>query len=448
MADKFDAIVLGMGPAGEVAALRLLEAGKKVAILERELIGGSCSYYACIPTKTLLRPPEAREESTRAAGLSTPELEWQAVSDYRDGMIRHLDDEKQVREYVEQGANVFKSPGKITGAGKVEVDGTTLEADDIVVATGSSPFVPPIEGLNATPYWTNRDAATVKEVPESIVVIGGGPVGIEFAQMFSRVGSRTALIESSEQLLSREEPRVAELLRELLEYDGIDVRTGRQVTKVAGNGTGVTVSIDDGSTIETERVLVAVGRRANKGDIGLESMGVDTSGRQLAVDDRCRLGDGLWAIGDVNGVLPFTHAAKYQARVAASNIIGKERHADYSGIPRVVFCDPEVAAVGLTEGQATEQGMDVVTSTVVLPETIARPWTYETEPRGELKLVADRRRKVVVGAWAVAPMAGEWIHYAALAIRAAVPAEALTDFVPQFPTFAESFLYAAEALDL
>lgn len=448
MADRFDAIVMGMGPAGEVATIRLVEAGKKVAVLERELIGGSCTYYACIPTKTLLRPPEARDEAKRAAGLSTPEMEWQAVSEYRDGMVRHLDDAKQVGEYEEQGAKVFKSAGKLAGRGKVEVDGVTLEADDIIVATGSSPFVPAIEGLEGVDYWTNREAATMKEVPSSVVVIGGGPVGIEFAQMLARFGSETTVVEHSERLLSREEPRISELLRESLEADGIDVRTGREVTRVAKGGAGAVVSLDDGGAVEVERVLVAVGRRANTGDIGLEEVGVDTSGRKLPVDERCGLGDGLWAIGDVTGVMPFTHAAKYQARIVAANILGKERRADYTGIPRVVFSDPEVAAAGLTEEQAREQGMDVATSTLVLGETIARPWTYEREARGEVKLVADRRRKVLVGAWAFGPLAGEWMHYAALAIRAAVPLETLNDFVPQFPTFAESFIYATEALDV
>jgi dihydrolipoamide dehydrogenase len=278
--------------------------------------------------------------------------------------------------------------------------------------------------------------------------MGGGPVGIEFSQMLARLGTKVTMVEKAGRLLQREEPRVGELLREILVGEGIEVRAGRQVKGVSRDGGSTKVALDDGSTITTDIVLVATGRRPRMADLGLGSVGVQPGERGLPVDDRCRLADGLWAIGDVTGVMPFTHVAKYQGRIVADNILGRSRTADYRGVPRVVFSDPEVAAVGLTEDRAREEGVDVVTATVDIPGTLARPWTYEREPRGELRLIADRSRRVLVGAWAVAPLAGEWIHFAALAVRAQIPVDVLRDAVPQFPTYSEAFLYGLEALDL
>ncbi len=448
MADRYDAVVLGMGPGGEVTAGRLLAAGKRVAVVERELIGGECAYWACIPSKTLLRPPEARSAAARSAGLARPALDWPAVAAYRDFMVRHLDDAAQVESYEDQGATVVKAAARIVEPGVVEADGRRLEADHVVLATGSEPLVPPIEGLQEVGFWTNREATTFADVPNRALVIGGGPVGVELAQLLSRLGAGVTVVEMAERLMGREDRRVGELVSTALEEEGISVLVGRSVQDVDKGRGAIVATLDDGSTVENDVVVVGAGRSPRVGGIGLEAVGVEAGEKGLPIDERCGLGEGLWAVGDVTGVMAFTHVAQYQGRVVTDNILGRERRANYRGIPRVAFSDPEVAAVGVTEADATDQGMQVVSATVVLPEVLARPWTYEEDPRGEVGLLADRRRGVLVGAWAVAPLAGEWIHLAALAIRAEIPIETLMDYVAQFPTYSEAYLKALERLEL
>ncbi len=448
MADRFDVVILGMGPGGEVVSGKLIKAGKKIAVVEKELIGGECAYWACIPSKTLLRSPEAREEARRAFGTSTPTLDLEELFEYRDTMIRNLDDSGQVSGYEKKGATVIKGEGRITGPGTVEVDGETLQTEHIVIATGSAPTIPPVEGLDDVPVWTNREATTIKEVPERAIIIGGGPVGIETAQMMSRFGSRVTLVQHSERLINREDPKVGELIERFFEEEGMDVRVGRKAEKARGNGDGAVVTLDDGTEVEADVVVVGSGRSPRTKGIGLESVGVEPRKKGLPIDDRCRLAEGLWAVGDVTGVMPFTHVAQYQGRVAAANILGQTWRADYRGIPRVVFSDPEIAAAGLTEEQAKEHGIDTASATISLPETMARPWTYEQDPRGHLGLVADRGRGVLVGAWAVAPMAGEWIHQAAMAIREEIPIERLLGTVAQFPTYSGAYLEALERLEI
>ncbi|MDP9455750.1 MAG: NAD(P)/FAD-dependent oxidoreductase [Actinomycetota bacterium] len=448
MTERYDAVILGMGPGGEVAASRLIAGGKRVAVVERELIGGECAYWACIPSKTLLRPPEVRGEASRAFGTSTPTLELEEVFDYRDQMIRNLDDSGQVKGYEEQGATVFKGEGRISGPSKVEVNGETLETEHVIVASGSAANVPPIEGLEAVPVWTNREATTTREVPSRVVVIGGGPVGLEMGQTLSRFGSRVTLVQHADGLLNREDGEVGELIRAAFAEEGIEVLTGRSAKKARMDGGTAVVELDDGTELETDVVMVGTGRKPNTEGLGLESVGVEPGGKGLPVDERCRLAEGVWAVGDVTGVMPFTHVAMYQGRVVADNILGKERKASYRGIPRVVFTDPEIAAAGLTEEQAKERGIDVATATLDLTQSLARPWTYEEDPRGHLGLVADRDRGVLVGAWAVAPQASEWIHQASQAIRAEIPIDTLLDGVAQFPTYSEAYLKALEQLDL
>ena len=445
-AERFDAIVLGMGPGGEVVADRLLSAGLRVAVVERELIGGECAYWACIPSKTLLRAPEVASDARGAAGAGPAALDFAAAAAYRDEMVRHFDDAKQVDTYRERGAEVIKAAGRLTGPRRVEAGGRELEADHVVIATGTGSAIPPIDGLDRIDAWTNREATALSTIPESALVVGGGPVGVELAQMLARFGARVTIVQSGGQLVDREDERPGELLADALRADGVELRLGRQVARVAP---GVVATLDDGTEIRAERVILATGRRPNTEGLGLEAAGVEAGDSgAVAVDDRCRAGDGLWALGDVTGVMPFTHVAKYQARVVVANILGGDRKVDLHGIPRVVFSDPELAAVGLTERQAREQGIDVVTSHVDLAATIGRPVTYEQDPRGELGLLADRERRVLVGAWAVAPLAGEWIHVASLAIRAAIPIDTLLDVAPQFPTFAEGYLSAVEDLGL
>lgn len=448
MPERFDAVLLGMGPGGEVAASRLIAGGKKVAVVEKELIGGECAYWACIPSKTLLRPTEVKGEARRAFGTGTPRLELKSIFDYRDYMIRHLDDSGQVAGYEKQGATVIKGVGRVSGPGRVEVNGETLEAEHIIVATGSAPKLPPVEGLGDVTFWTNREVTTSSEVPGRVLIIGGGPNGIEAAQWLSRFGAEVTIVQSPDRLINREDPKVSKLIEAALEEEGIRVLTGRKTVRASRDGEGTAVELDEGTRVGTDVVVIAAGRKPRTEGIGLESVGVEPDGKGLPIDENCRLAEGVWALGDVTGVALFTHVAMYQGRIVADNILGKERRADYRGIPRVVFSDPEIAACGLTEEQAREEGMDVAVTTLDLARAIARPYTYEENPRGSLSLVADRERGVLVGAWAVAPLAGEWIHQASQAIRAEIPIEKLLDSVAQFPTYSEAYLKALEQLDL
>ncbi|HWC85843.1 MAG TPA: NAD(P)/FAD-dependent oxidoreductase [Solirubrobacteraceae bacterium] len=447
--DRFDAVVLGAGPAGEAAASRLHGQGLRTAIVERELVGGECAYWACIPSKTLLRPVQARAEAMRVEGIGTPEREWDDAVAYRDWMIRDLDDAAQVEDYERDGIRVFKGQAKLRGPGQVEVgDGTLLVAARVVIATGSVPRLPPIPGLVEAGYWTNREATTLREVPKSVAVIGGGPVGIELAQLLRRFGAEVHLVETAEALVAREDPRVGELAAAALREDGIEVHLGAEIRSVSGEGGERELTLGEGGRIRAREVVVAAGRSPRVADLGLETVGIHPYGDGIKIDERCRAGDQVWAIGDVTGVMPFTHVAKYQARIACADIAGESPVADYSAIPRVVFSDPEIAAVGLTEAEAAGRELDVALARVELPEVISRPWTYESDPRGELSVMVDRARGVLVGAWAVAPLAGEWIHYAALALKAEIPIDVLRDTVAQFPTYTEGFLEALSGLEL
>lgn len=446
MADRFDAVVVGAGPAGEHAVNILLDEGMTVALVERELIGGECSNWACIPTKTLLRPPEVLGESRRAAGVPEPILDFAALAEYRDWMTSAGDDSGRVSGYEERGVSVIKGEGRLDGAGRVAVNGRVLETDRVLIATGSVSVIPELEGLENAGYWTNREATSLHEIPRSAVVVGGGPVGIELAQFLARFGCQVTVVHKPDRLVNREDPQLCSLLQRVLEEDGITVHTGVSAERVRPEGDERVVTLDSGDEVRGEVLIVAVGRRPRVDGLGLETVGIEPGRRGIAVDERCRAGAGVWAVGDVTGVMLFTHTGKYQARVAIADMLGRPAKADYRAIPRVIFTNPEVAAVGLTEEAAREQGIDVAAVTIDLTMEIARPYTYEQNPRGTLGIVVDRSRDVLVGAWALAPLASEWIHQAVLAIRAEVPLDVLRDTVAQFPSYSEAYLSALRKL--
>jgi pyruvate/2-oxoglutarate dehydrogenase complex dihydrolipoamide dehydrogenase (E3) component len=446
MADRFDVIVLGAGPAGEAAVNGLLHGGASVAMVERELIGGECTNWACVPTKTLLRPPEVKGESKRAAGVPDPRLDFGPLAEYRDYMVSNHDDSKRQEGYEKRGVTVVKGVGVFDGPGRVRVNGRVLEAKDVIVATGSDPVIPPLEGLEESGYWTNREASSLHEIPESAVILGGGPVGIELAQFLSRYGCEVTVVHKPDRLVNREDPHLCSLLAKQLTEDEITVKLGVSGDRVRKDGGRRVLTVSSGEEVAGEVLIVAVGRRPRSQGLNLESAGIEPGPRGIQVDERLRAGDGVWAIGDCTGGLMFTHNGKYQGHVAVSNILGRERTADYRAIPRVVFTNPEIAAVGLTEDGAREQGLDIASAVIDLPTTIARPYTYEQDPRGTLGVVVDRTRNVLVGAWALAPLASEWIHQAGLAIRAEVPLDVLQDTVAQFPSYSEGYLAALREL--
>ncbi|MBA3301940.1 MAG: NAD(P)/FAD-dependent oxidoreductase, partial [Thermoleophilaceae bacterium] len=356
---SYDVFVIGAGPGGEVAVDRLKRAGLTVAIAERELIGGECGSWGCIPSKTLLRPVDVAAEARRTWGVSEPKLDWEEVREYRDYMIRNLDDTKEQESYAEKGIDVYKDAARIAGEGRVEVGGETHEAAKIVVATGSDAVIPPIPGLEDAGYWTNREATAFSDLPESVVMLGGGPIGIELSQMFARYGAKVTLVEAAERLLAREDPAIGEMLKGSLEEDGIDVRLGSRAESVESANGKRRVSIEGGGSAEGSELVVAIGRKPRIEGLGLEEAGAEVDQKGVTIDERCRAAENLWAIGDMTGIMPFTHVAKYQGRLTAADITGKgSPKADYSAIPRVVFSDPEVAAVGLSAEGAREQGID------------------------------------------------------------------------------------------
>lgn len=434
-ADEFDVVVIGTGPGGRGVAPALAAAGKRVAVVEDELVGGECPFWACIPSKTLLRPSQLRAQAARVAGVSVPELDWAQIRAYRDYMNSGLDDAGKA-EWMGgiDGVTLVRGTGTVPGRGRVLVGDRELRCADVVIASGTHPAIPDLPGLRREHVWTNREVTSLGEIPQTAVVLGGGAVGLEVAQYLGSFGCAVTLLQRSERLLTREEPEVGDHAARVLREHGVDVRTSTSIASVHHRDGRTEVTTDGGDVLDVERLVVAAGRKPRIA--GLTPDGVTVEHGLIRVDEQCRAAEGIWAVGDITGEAPFTHVAGYQGRVVVDALTGGDRVADYRAIPRVVFLEPEIAAVGLTAAAAREQGLEVRTTTLELIGT-DRTETFGRGLEGGVGLVLDAGSDELVGAWAVGPDAGEWIHTPALAIKASIPLSVLEDFVPQFPTFSE-----------
>jgi len=454
---SFDVVVIGAGPAGEVAAGRLGDAGLETALVEEHLVGGECSYYACMPSKALLRPQEALDEVRRIPGAAeavTGELDVQAVLDRRDEVVHDLDDDAQLPWVEDHHATLIRGHARVTGRNRVALeDGEEIEARRaVILATGSGTFLPPIDGLADAKPWTNREATTAKEVPGHLLILGGGVVGCEMAQAWRSLGAEITLVEGMRRLLPSQEQFACEQVTEALAARGVDIRTSRTGVGVRRDGDKVTMELDDGATVTGDELLVAVGRRPHSQELGLDAIGLEP-GKPVPVDEHMRVAgheDWLYAVGDVNGKVLLTHMGKYQGRIAADHITGKEtalaHGADGRGSPQVIFTDPQVAAVGHTSDTAREAGLDVRIVEVGTSANAGGSFYGRNAP-GTARILVDERR-VIVGATITGSEIADFLHAATIAVVAEVPLDRLWHAVPCFPTRSELWLRLLEEYGL
>lgn len=440
MPEQVDVVVIGMGPGGEAVAGTLAEDGLSVVGIEHHLVGGECPYYGCIPSKMMVRAADAIAEARRIpdlGGSAEVKPDYRPVYErIRDEATDNWNDQVAVDRFTGKGGRFARGKGRITGPGTVAVDSGEefAAAKAIVVATGTQAAIPPIDGLAGTPYWTNRDAIAATEPPASLVVIGGGAIGLELAQAFARFGSRVEIVEGMDRLLPLEEPESGELVAKVLAAEGIGVHVGASVGSVRHSAGGFTVDIG-GATVSGARLLVATGRKADLAAVGVDAIGIDPKRRFIPVDERLRATDGVYAIGDITGKGAFTHVAVYHAAIVAKTILGEPVHdAEHRALPRVTFTDPEVGAVGMTEQRARDAGIDVRIGMSQIPSS-ARGWIHKAGNDGFIKLVEDAGRGVLVGATSAGPAGGEVLGALAVAVHAEVPTQRLREMIYAYPTF-------------
>lgn len=438
MPDEVDVVVIGMGPGGEDVASRLATAGLSVVGIESRLVGGECPYFACIPTKMMVRAADslgAARQVSELAGSAAVEPDWGLVATrIRDEATTGWDDTVAAERFESTGGRLVRGTGRISAPGEVSVNGRTLRARRaIVLNPGTEPAVPPIEGLADTPYWTNRDAVSVQKAPGSLIVLGGGPVGLEFAQVFARFGTRVTVVEAQPHLLPAAEPEAAEVITDRLEAERLTILTGAAVERVSHDG-AFRVSAG-GTELEADQLLVATGRRTDLVGLGIGAVGLDERSRTIEVDERMRAARGVWAVGDVTGKGAFTHNSVYQSRIAAADILGEPGPiADYRAVPSVTFTDPEVATVGRTAAQAAEAGLRTRTATTRLQDS-TRGFIHKIGNEGLIKLVVDADHDILIGATVVGPGAGEIMGALAVAVHAEVPVDMLRQMIFAYPTF-------------
>ena len=437
---EFDVVVIGMGPGGEHVAEELARAGLSVAAVEDSLVGGECPYWGCVPSKMMIRAANLLAEGRRIpgmAGSSAVSADWAPVARrIRDEATDNWDDTVAADRYTDLGGTLVRGRGVIAGPGRVAVGGDTLVARrGIVINTGTVPAIPPIPGLAGTPFWTNHAAVETEQVPQSLIVLGGGAIGAELSQVFARFGSRVTVVEAADRLLPMDEPEAGALLAGVFGRDGMDVRTGVGAEAVAHAGSSFTVTLRGGETVSAERLLVATGRRSDLAALGVGAIGLDETARTIDVDDQMIAAPGVWAIGDVVGKGAFTHMSMYHAEIVIASVLGRPHHpAEYHAVPWVTFTDPEIGAVGRTAAQARERLRHVETGLAQIPAS-ARGWIHKAGNDGFIKLVADADRGVLVGATSAGPAGGEVLSMLTLAVHAAIPVQRLREMIYAYPTF-------------